>query len=62
MHLELSIEAQGAPEKLEALLSRVGDACVAREGLQGKYQAGFVLTDDEGIRTVNRQMRATDMP
>lgn len=60
MRLEYAAEIAGAPADAEAFFVAVGDAALAAEGLTGKYQAGLILTDDDGIRAVNRDHRAID--
>ncbi len=62
MRLLISLEEVSPPDGLEALLSRVGDGCLAAEGLVGRYQAGLVLTDDAGIAAVNLTQRGLDRP
>lgn len=62
MRIEITLEAGAMPKGMERMLCRVGDACLFAEGLSGKYQAGLVLTDDEGIRAINRAQRKTDRP
>ena len=49
----------GAAAEKEAL-ERVARAVVDAENLPGKYQACVVLTDDRGIRELNRQTRGID--
>ena len=59
MNIELCVEAEGAPQGLEALLRRVGEACCQVEGVSG-MQAACRLVDDEAIRRVNREFRGLD--
>ncbi len=61
MRLISSAEIQ-APEPLLPLLEAVGDACIAAEGLQGRCQAGLLLTNDAGIQKINREQRGKDAP
>ena len=44
----------------QALLAKAARAVLDIEGLHGKYQACVVLTDDGGIREINRQTRGID--
>lgn len=57
--IELQCEVEHCPEGLDAFLSRVADACMELEGVQG---AGFAIriVDDEAIRALNREMRQID--
>ncbi len=62
MRLNTNPDAGEAPEGLLPLLSRVADACLAAEGLSGKYQAGLTLTDEAGITGINSAQRGIDRP
>ena len=59
MPIELQIEVECCPEGLEEFLSEVAQACMTLEGVE---KAGFAvrIVDDEGIRTLNREMRDID--
>ena len=59
MPIELQIEVEHCPENLEAFLTRVADACMEIEGVQG---AGFAvrIVDDEAIHALNLEMRGID--
>lgn len=46
----------------EALLARVIPAALAAEGVDVPCEINVLLTDDEGIRAVNREMREVDAP
>ncbi len=60
MWLETIDGGTDAPPGLSDRLSGIGDLCVAFEGLSGRYQASLRLTDDEGIREINRVQRGID--
>ncbi|MCL1964833.1 MAG: cytidine deaminase [Firmicutes bacterium] len=62
MRLETTIEAggRGAPGYMHELLSELGDAALAAEGLAGQYGVFLLLTDDKGIRAINRRARGLD--
>lgn len=47
---------------VEALLARVIPAALEAEGVDVPCEIDVLLTDDEGIRTVNREMREVDAP
>ena len=59
MPIELQIEVPACPEGLEDFLTRVADACMDLEGVQG---AGFAVRIVNGgaIRILNRDMRNID--
>ena len=59
MPIELQIEVESCPDGLEEFLSRVADACMELEGVQG---AGFAvrIVDDGAIHALNLQMRGID--
>lgn len=59
MGIELSVEVDGAPEGLEALLNRVFDACCAIEGIEGMEASGR-LVDAAEIHRINREYRGVD--
>lgn len=62
MLLELTRRKVEMPRWMPALLSRVGDACLATEGISGQYAAGFTLADDAVIWEINRAQRGVDRP
>lgn len=62
MHLVLNDEANDACPDLLRTLSAVGDACILAEGIKGSFQAGLLLTDDQGIMEINRSQRGIDAP
>lgn len=45
---------------VEALLAKVIPAALDAEGVDVPYEIDVLLTDDEGIRAVNREMREVD--
>ena len=59
MNIELQWDIPEASPGLEALLDRVAGACFEAEGIEN---AAFAIrvTDDAGIRTLNREMRGVD--
>ncbi|MBR7188660.1 MAG: cytidine deaminase [Clostridia bacterium] len=59
IELQWEIPAPDDLTSIEALLGRVAEACFHTEGIQG---AGFAIriTDDGGIRSLNRLMRGID--
>lgn len=61
MKLTIDSDAPVAPE-LSALLERVMRACLEVEGLPDNCGAYLRLTDDAGIRAVNRKQRGVDRP
>lgn len=60
MTLEWRIDTDPLPEALMEQLALVADACVREEGLAGKLQAFVWLTDEAGIRVINREQRGID--
>ena len=50
------------PEGTEDLLRRVISAALAAEGVDLPCEINVLLTDDEGIHQVNREMRQVDPP
>lgn len=62
MHLDVAIETGGLPPGMLEVFAALGDLATAAETLNGRYQAGFVLTDDEGIAAINLQQRGIDRP
>lgn len=59
MRLTIDGGAPVAPE-LRALLERVMRACLEVEGLPEGCCAYLLMTDDEGIRQINREQRGID--
>ena len=57
--LEAKVEV---PEGTEDLLRRVISAALAAEGVDLPCEINVLLTDDEGIHQVNREMRQVDRP
>ena len=57
--LEAEVEV---PEGTEDLLRRVISAALAAEGVNLPCEINVLLTDDEGIHQVNREMRQVDRP
>lgn len=57
--LEAEVEV---PEGMEDLLRRVISAALAAEGVDLPCEINVLLTDDEGIHQVNREMRQVDRP
>lgn len=51
-----------APAGLADLLARIGDVCIATEGLEMRCQAGLTIIDDDGIQAINREQRGIDAP
>lgn len=47
---------------LAAMLRRTVKAALAAEGMESDCEINILLTDDEGIREVNRDMRDIDRP
>ena len=47
---------------IEELASSVAKAVLESEGCPFEVQAGLIITDDEGIRTMNRDFREIDSP
>ncbi len=62
MRLNTTAEPLEEQNVLLTLLASVGDACVREEGLDGKFQVTLVLTDNEGIRSINLREREIDAP
>ena len=62
MRLALNDEKNLASKGLARFLASVGDACVQSEGIDGKMQAGLLLTDDAGMSELNRAHRGVDSP
>lgn len=62
MRLEWQIETTVASisPAVQAVMERAAQAAVQAETLPGKYQACVVLTDDVGIRDINRRTRGID--
>lgn len=60
MTLEWRMDTEPLPQTLMEQLARVAEACVQEEGLTGKLQAFVWLTDEAGIRVVNREQRGLD--
>ena len=63
MNHELIIDSQveGA-EPYAALLEKVIPAALAAEGVGFPWEVDVLFTDDEGIRTINREQRGVDAP
>lgn len=47
-------------DEWKRLLTRAARACVMEEGVQGNVCLSLLLTDDSGIRSINREQRALD--
>lgn len=62
MNLALNCERCTLPKGFEKVFSCIGDACIVLEGLHGVYQVSLLLTDDEGIATLNKSFRAINSP
>ena len=63
MEHQLIIDSQveGA-EPYAALLEKVIPAALAAEGVGFPWEVDVLFTDDEGIRTINREQRGVDAP
>ena len=60
---QIMLEAEAdVPEGMEDLLRRVISAALAAEGVDLPCEINVLLTDDEGIHQVNREMRQVDRP
>ena len=60
---QIMLEAEvDIPEGAEDLLRRVISAALAAEGVDLPCEINVLLTDDEGIHQVNREMRQVDRP
>ena len=60
---QIMLEAEvDVPEGTEDLLRRVISAALAAEGVDLPCEINVLLTDDEGIHQVNRDMRQVDRP
>ena len=60
---QIMLEAEvDVPEGTEDLLRRVISAALAAEGVDLPCEINVLLTDDEGIHQVNREMRQVDRP
>ena len=60
---QIMLEAEvDVPEGAEDLLRRVISAALAAEGVDLPCEINVLLTDDEGIHQVNREMRQVDRP
>ena len=57
--LEAEVEA---PDTVEPLLRRVISAALEAEGMDLPCEINVLLTDDEGIREINREQRRIDAP
>ena len=63
MNHEILIESEWEDTgAYEALLRRVIPAALAAEGIAFPCEVDVLLTDDEGIRAVNREQRGVDRP
>ena len=60
---QIMLEAEvDVPEGTEDLLRRVISSALAAEGVDLPCEINVLLTDDEGIHQVNREMRQVDRP
>ena len=60
---QIMLEAEvDVPEGTEDLLRRVISAALAADGVDLPCEINVLLTDDEGIHQVNREMRQVDRP
>lgn len=64
MKHQIIMEADAAEDTagVEALLERVIPAALEAEGVDVGCEINVLLTDDEGIRDINREMREVDAP
>ena len=62
MKLESTILVAGTPFGIEAICARVGQLAIQLEQLEGAYEVGFTLTNDEGIASINLEQRGMDKP
>lgn len=64
MKHQIIMEADAAEDTagVEALLERVIPAALEAEGVDVGCEINVLLTDDEGIRDINREMRKVDAP
>lgn len=62
MRIESTILVPGLPDGMDAIFARVGEIAIRLEQLDGAYEAGFTLTDDAGIKEINREQRGMDRP
>lgn len=64
MKHQIILEADGAEDTaaVEALLERVIPAALEAEGVDVGCEINVLLTDNEGIRDINREMRKVDAP
>lgn len=60
MKLMYEFEYEPLPEGITALFDQVAQACKRVEGIEGAYQVGVVLTDDDAIQELNARMRGLD--
>lgn len=60
MKLMYEMAYEPLPEGITALFDRVAAACMQVEGLEGAYQAGVMLVDDDAIQELNARMRGMD--
>lgn len=63
MRHEIIMDAQvDAPEKIQVRMEQVISAALDAEGVTIPCEINILLTDDEGIRRVNLDMRGVDRP
>ena len=58
----LSSDVEGNTTEWETLLGEVIPAALEAEGVDVGCEINVLLTDDEGIRDINREMRKVDAP
>ncbi len=60
MKLWIQSEDPAQAEALEALLTPLAEQCVAKEGLDGRFQAAVLMVDGQTIRQTNLRTRGVD--
>jgi probable rRNA maturation factor len=58
----ISTEVEKVTAQQEEMLLRCIDTALAEEGMEFPCEVNVLLTDDEGIRTLNREQRNIDAP
>jgi hypothetical protein len=58
----ISTEVEKVTAQQEEMLLRCIDTALAEEGMEFPCEVNVLLTDDQGIRTLNREQRNIDAP